>query len=204
MQPIPTEQGKIETGKAWGAKPHAASMNIEDTLTRVRRKDMQTLAQIHDRYYPDVYRYVRYRLSDEDGAQDIASEVFYRLLDALHKDRGPQQNLRGWLLGTAANLVNDHYRSHYHRQVDNLEEDVELAAPDNLEHAFERQWQSLQLQQAIQQLTPEQQHVLALRFVEEYSLEETAAQMERTVNAIKQLQFRAIASLKRILETRSQ
>jgi RNA polymerase sigma-70 factor (ECF subfamily) len=49
----------------------------------------------------------------------------------------------------------------------------------------------------MQQLTPEQQHVLALRFGEGFSLEETAAVMNKNVNAIKALQFRALASLQR-------
>jgi len=203
MLQVLMEQGKIEAGRLWDTQPPLPTGMNEDTLTRARRRDMKTLAQIHDRYYPDVYRYVRYRLNDDETSQDIASEVFYRLLDALHKDRGPQQNLRGWLLGTASNLVNDHYRSHYGHPVKDIEEEESLVAPDNLERSFEFQWQMGQLQQALQQLTPEQQHVLALRFAEDYSLEETAEQMQRTVNAIKQLQFRAIASLKRILETRS-
>jgi RNA polymerase sigma-70 factor (ECF subfamily) len=54
------------------------------------------------------------------------------------------------------------------------------------------------------QLTSEQQHVLALRFADEHSLEETAAIMEKSVNAVKALQFRAIASLRRIFEEQFQ
>jgi len=51
--------------------------------------------------------------------------------------------------------------------------------------------------EAYEQLTPEQQHVLALRFGQGYSLEETAASMNKNVNAIKALQFRALAALQR-------
>jgi RNA polymerase sigma-70 factor (ECF subfamily) len=45
-------------------------------------------------------------------------------------------------------------------------------------------------------LTPEQQHVLALRFSQELSLEETAAVMGKNVNAVKVLQFRAVQALR--------
>jgi RNA polymerase sigma-70 factor (ECF subfamily) len=50
---------------------------------------------------------------------------------------------------------------------------------------------------AYTQLTSEQQHVLALRFGQGYSLEETAATMNKNVNAVKALQFRALAALQR-------
>jgi RNA polymerase sigma-70 factor (ECF subfamily) len=53
------------------------------------------------------------------------------------------------------------------------------------------------LRKAVAELTPEQQHVLALRFGEGFSLEETASVMQKNVNAIKQLQLRALAALNR-------
>ena len=58
------------------------------------------------------------------------------------------------------------------------------------------------VRRALHRLTPEQQHVLSLRFGSELSLEETAQLMERSVNAIKALQFRALAGLRRELERR--
>jgi RNA polymerase sigma-70 factor (ECF subfamily) len=46
-------------------------------------------------------------------------------------------------------------------------------------------------------LTSEQQHVLALRFGQGYSVEETAAHLQKNINAVKALQFRALAALQR-------
>lgn len=176
-------------------------MSAEDTLTRIRRLDMNALAQIHDRYYPDVYKFVRFRLNDEHISEDLTSEVFMRLLDALHRQTGPTKDLRNWLLGTASHLVNDHLRSRYSRPVEAVEDHEDhLSASDNPESSFDRAWQSQQLQHAMQQLTHEQQEVLALRFMQEYSLEQTAAHMRKSVNAVKALQFRAIESLKRFLD----
>jgi len=48
-------------------------------------------------------------------------------------------------------------------------------------------------------LTPEQQQVLVLRFSMEFSLEETALVMKKSVGAIKTLQFRALGALRRHL-----
>jgi RNA polymerase sigma-70 factor (ECF subfamily) len=173
-------------------------MSAEDTLTRVRKLDIAALAQVHDRYYPDVYRYVRYRLDDVEASEDIAAEVFMRLLDALHKRGGPTKDLHSWLIGTASNLVNDHLRVRYRSKVDPLEEET-VVAPDNPEAMLDINLRNHQLRQAIRQLTPEQQHVLALRFTENYSLEQTASQMKKSINAIKALQFRAIETLKQLM-----
>lgn len=178
--------------------PAPRTMSAEDTLTRVRKLDIAALAQVHDRYYPDVYRYVRYRLDDVEASEDIAAEVFMRLLDALHKRGGPTKDLHSWLIGTASNLVNDHLRVRYRSKVDPLEEET-VVAPDNPEAMLDINLRNHQLRQAIRQLTPEQQHVLALRFTENYSLEQTASQMKKSINAIKALQFRAIETLKQLM-----
>lgn len=175
-------------------------MVAEELIPRLRRLDMNALAQVHDQHFPEVYRYVRFRLSDEQACEDIAAEVFIRLLEALHRGMGPTRSVRAWLFATASNLINDHLRLRYAHPTQDIEEEVELIAPDDPAKAVEQRWQTNEVQKAMQKLTSEQQHVLALRFAEEMSIEETAAQMNRTTNAVKVLQFRAIASLRRYLE----
>jgi RNA polymerase sigma-70 factor, ECF subfamily len=186
----------------WKTKLTVIGKELDDTLARARRLDSSALAQIHDRYYPEVYRYVRYRLDDQQACEDITSEVFLRFLDALHRQRGPTKSLRGWLMGTASNLVNDHLRHHYARPTENLEDNGET---ENLndgmspESSLDDSLQRRNVRQAVRQLTMEQQHVLALRFSEERSLDETARIIGKSVTAVKALQFRALASLRRLL-----
>jgi RNA polymerase sigma-70 factor (ECF subfamily) len=62
---------------------------------------------------------------------------------------------------------------------------------------FDQREQQRKVKDAYQALTPEQQEVIALRFNQGYSLEETAAIMKKNVNAIKALQFRALSTLSR-------
>lgn len=176
-------------------------MDLDQLLEKARAFEPSALAQIHDRFFPEIYRYVRYRLDPPEVCEDIASEVFLRLLDALQKNRGPTHNLRGWLYGTAANLVNDHLRSRYAHRHEPLEADSPLPSDHPApERAYDDRWEQRQVRQAIQKLTADQQNVLALRFTEEHSLEETASLMGKSVTAIKALQFRAVAALRRILD----
>jgi len=176
-------------------------MNPEETLARLKQFDIATLAEIHDLYYPQVYRYVCYRLGESQVCEDIASEVFLRLLDALRRRSGPRENLRGWLFGTASNLVNDYLRGLYRHQTEALSQGYAQSDGELLERHIEQGWELEQVRLALQQLTAEQQHVLALRFSEERSLEETAQIIGKSLTAVKGLQFRAIGALRRILET---
>ena len=167
-------------------------------LDGLRKLDAQVIATIYDRYFPEVYRYVFYRLGNENQAEDIASDVFVRLLEAVEKKKGPQTNIKGWLLSTASNVIADHLRRMYRRPTEALSESV----PDlgsSLTDEIDRRQQSDSVRQAYAQLTPEQQNVLALRFGDGYSLEETAAVMQKKVNAVKALQFRALAALQRYI-----
>jgi RNA polymerase sigma-70 factor (ECF subfamily) len=165
-------------------------------LDGLRNLDPQATAAVYDRYFPDVYRYVRYRIGDDQTAEDIASDVFMRLLESCQKGRGPQTNLKSWLLGTASHIVSDHHRRAYRRPTEEISENIldPLAVPAS---EIERRESERTVRDALEKLTPEQQHVLALRFGEGCSIEETAALMNKNVNAVKALQFRALASLQR-------
>jgi len=173
-------------------------MDSDSILGLARQLDPAALGRIHDRYYVEIFRYVAYRVREPQAREDIASEVFVRLLGSLQRGRGPRDNLRGWLLGTASHLVNDHYRAGFSRATTELDD----AHPDQSESpaaAAERSHEELRVRRAMQGLTQDQQHVLTLRFSEERSLEETAQIMNRSIAAVKVLQFRALAALRRTL-----
>ena len=170
-----------------------------DELEQLRRLDPHSVSAVHSRYFPELYRYIHYRMGDPMAAADLASEVFLRLLEAVHSNRGPRENLRGWLMGTASNLVNDHFRETYSRPMASLDERVESNGP-SLDDTVERSEKDRALRSAMARLTQEQQHVLALRFGGGLSLEQTASAMAKNANAVKALQFRALASLKRAME----
>ena len=174
---------------------HSEDLRFANDLQQL---DPNTVGFVYDRYFKDVYRYVRYRINDDAVAEDVSSDVFVRLLEALKKGKGPQSNVRGWLIATASNVVNDHLRRQYRRPVTKLSDTL----PDegtNVNAQIDERDQNRIVKEAYARLTAEQQHVLALRFGLGYSIEETATQLKKKVNAIKALQFRALASLQRVM-----
>ncbi len=167
-------------------------------LKTLREIDSKTIGAIYDQYFSEVYRYVLYRVGDQTLAEDIASDVFIRLLEAVKDGRAPQINLKGWLIGTASHVVADHMRKKYRRPEDEISDSLPDLKPGPASEVDQRE-QNRAVQSAYTQLTPEQQNVLALRFGQGYSLEETAESMNKNVNAVKALQFRALAALQREL-----
>ena len=188
-------QNSVSPG--WGLAHFMTGYNEQSELEGLKNLDAQIIGAVYDRWFPDVYRYVYYRLGDEQVAEDISSDVFVRLLEAVKKGSGPQTNIKGWLLGTASHAVADYLRHSYRRPTEVLSEGTPDDNTPALGDEIDRRDQVDAVQAAYAQLTPDQQNVLALRFGDGYSLEETARVMQKKVNAIKALQFRALAALQR-------
>jgi RNA polymerase sigma-70 factor, ECF subfamily len=167
-------------------------------LAQARRLDSDALTQVHDRYYGPIFRYVAFRLSDPELAEDLTSEVFVRFLSALRSPNAPQNSLKGWLYGVAARVVADHFRQQYRHPEQALPETAASPTDDPSDIAAAHiTWQAVS--EAMTALTAEQQQALALRFGDDLSIREAAQIMGKSEGSLKQLQARAIAALTRIL-----
>lgn len=173
-----------------------STTNEQRSAIRLDGLDAQAIGAVYDRYFSDVYKFVMYRVGDSTLAEDIASDVFIRLLEAVNKGSGPESNLKGWLIGTASHIVTDHLRKKYRRPEQDISDSLPDLSPGPVSEVDQREQNRL-VRGAYDKLTTEQQDVLALRFGAGCSLEETASRMNKNVNAIKALQFRALAALQR-------
>jgi len=173
-----------------------SSTDESSFLNGLRDLDPKIISAIYDQYFSEIYRYILYRIGDTLLAEDIASDVFVRLLEAVQSGHSPQTNIKGWLIGTASHVITDHLRRKYRRPEEELPESMPDRSPGIAAEVDQREQNRL-VNTAYAQLTSEQQHVLALRFGQGYSLEETATFMNKNVNAVKALQFRALAALQR-------
>lgn len=176
------------------------SMNLDGLDEKAGTLNPQELGALHDQLYPAVYRYVSYRLQDQQLCEDITSEVFVRLLDACQRRNHKIKDVKAWVFGTASNLINDHFRQKYRRKFEDLDDHQDLPADHSIEGTVDRELTIREISWALRKLTPDQQNVIALRFSQDLSLEETAAIVGKSINAVKVLQFRALAAMRRILE----
>lgn len=156
-----------------------------------------TLAEAFDSYYEPLYRYAYVHLRDRETAEDIAAQVFHRLLDAIHAGRPPTM-LRAWLYQVARNLIADHARRQRFRNHAPLDDSLHL--PGDVEGLAAHAIDSARVSAALTRLHPRQREVVILRYLQELSIEDTAAVLKISPGAVKQLQHRGLNHLRRILD----
>jgi RNA polymerase sigma-70 factor (ECF subfamily) len=173
---------------------------VEDRLlAAARRDDQDAMMQIYETYFPPIYNFIRLRVSDATTAEDLASDVFVKLVKSLRGRTAPNHSLRGWLFRVARNLISDHYGHKSQLTEEALEEWIPSPDDPDPEVRFFRALDIERVRRALRMLADDQQEVLLLRFSQMLSLQETAAIMGRNVGAIKSLQFRAVNTLRQIL-----
>ena len=161
----------------------------------VRRFDLASLAEAHDRYYPTIFRFVVFKVGYLETAEDLTSEVFFRLLEATRKCKGPKKNLLGWLYCVASHVIADYYRKKYRRPRQVVQT---KAIPDhrvNLTEQIIGNQTLEEIHKAMEKLTDDQRKVVELRFVFELPINEVSRLMGKSEGAVKQLQARALAAL---------
>lgn len=163
-------------------------------LQRARSLDQDALAEVHNRYYDSIYRYIAFRVNDAPTAEDLTSEVFLRLLNALRDKSAPQNTLRGWLFGVASHVLKEHYRRKKRDGYTLLHENIP-ATEQSLDRQVDTILRDENLQAVMRSLTEDQQNVLALRFGFGMPIQEVANTMGKSEGSIKMLQARAIAAI---------
>jgi len=179
-----------------------SSQDDNALIERARKLDDEAWQIIFNRHYPRIYSYLYYKVGDPDVAEDLSGEVFERAVKNIRQFRSRGSGLAGWLTRIAQNLAHDHHRRRYSRPPDPLELN-ESWISDGLDPSRQvlSQESAAYLHQALQKLTPQQRDVILLRFIAQMRTPEVAKIMGKTEGAIKALQHRALASLRRELET---
>ena len=167
-------------------------------LKLARQYDQQALIEIYDLYSPGLYRYAVRLLNNPDLAEECVAESFSRFLSALRNTGGPKSNLRAYLYRIAHNWITDQFRGHISQEaVDNIDQkaDPKSATSQLVDELLERE----EVIKAIRDLTPDQRQVVILKFLEGWSNAEVAKSLDKPIGAIKSLQHRALASLRKQL-----
>lgn len=170
----------------------------QNLLQRASRLETQALAEIYDTYSPRIYRYAMRLLGDMTLAEECVAETFVRFLKSLQERRGPRENLQAFLYRITHNLIVDTYRRRDQEKASGLSDALRSEADVPEEEAAQRIRQE-EVRQAIRRLTPDQQLVISLKYLEEWSNEEIARTLRKPIGAVKALQHRALRSMYRLL-----
>ncbi len=166
-------------------------------ISRAKSGDVEAFGQLYERYAAAIFRYVYARLGEEKDAEDLTEEIFIKAWRSLpnYEERGYLYS--AYLFKLAHNAVVHFYRKSKRQVVLNGDElEAQVEAKEFMDGHFQRQ----ELRQALSKLPEHHRSVLELRFFGELSCEETAQVMGRSAGAVRVMQYRALATLRRVLK----
>ena len=187
-----------------GPTPPTPATEVWTLVERAQAGESEAFGLIYDRYVDTVFRFVYFRVGNRQLAEDLTSDTFLRALKRIGSFTWQGRDLGAWLVTIARNLVADHFKSgRYRLEVttgDVLDADREDRGPEGSpEAAVVDHITNVALLTAVKQLNPEQQECIVLRFLQGFSVAETAQAMGKNEGAIKALQYRAVRALARLL-----
>ena len=165
----------------------------ERLLIEAAKRDSARFGELYQRNVYQVYAYVSRRVGTREEAEDITSDVFHHALENLKAFEWRGAPFAAWLIRIAAHRIVDRWRSSAREAGNPIAEDPKDVGMEHVE-------QRAALSQLVKRLPDDQRQVVTLRFVEEKSIREIAAELGRSEGAIKQLQFRALEKLRASVE----
>ncbi|HEY6253193.1 MAG TPA: sigma-70 family RNA polymerase sigma factor [Candidatus Angelobacter sp.] len=168
-----------------------ANVADERLLIEAAQQDPTRFAELYENNFHRVYAYIARRVRDRAEAEDLTAEVFHQALSNLGRFEWRGIPFAAWLLRIAANILADRWQRTSRVQEVSAEalESAEAGAGKEVELRA-------MLFQLVERLPDDQRLVIVRRFVEQKSAREIAQELGRTEGAVKQLQFRALQSLR--------
>jgi RNA polymerase sigma-70 factor (ECF subfamily) len=172
-----------------------------ELIRRAQQGEKSAIGELYRLHVDVIYRYIWARVRDDSLTEDLTAQVFLKALEGLPTYKPTGKPFLAWLYRIAYARVVDHWRKQERR--------VEVPLEDTLPAREPRPGELLEAEadwgtaiDLVAQLTDDQQDVVILRFIGEMSMAEVAETLGKTVGATKAIQYRALASLARLLEQR--
>jgi RNA polymerase sigma-70 factor (ECF subfamily) len=183
-------------------KKESETKRVRGLVERAQKGDRGALEELYLIHFDRIYSYLHVSVGNRHDAEDLTTQTFLRMLESIGKFRWQSAPFSAWLFRIAHNLAMDHFRATKRWQP---EEEVPEPEPDESTSAEAGALEAIgrkSMLELIEDLSPEQQQVLTLKFVFNFANAEAATILGKTEGAIKSLQHRALVSLQKQLERR--
>ena len=175
---------------------------VQRLVSACQNGETKSFGKIYDFYIDSVYRYVYYRVNQED-VEDVVEDVFVRVWENIDKYVPGEHPFSAWLFRIAHNLVVDHYRkTRKHISLrENLPKHIIQSDDDPADWASTKLNQTF-VREALVELKEVYQQILVLKYLSGFENKEIARIMDMNEGNVRILQYRALKALRQILEER--
>jgi RNA polymerase sigma-70 factor, ECF subfamily len=181
------------------AQKTATGAEIRKLVERAQAGGREALEELYLIHFDRIYSYLHMTVGNRHDAEDLTTQTFLRMLESIGRFRFQSAPFSAWLFRIAHNLSMDHFRANRRWQP---EEEVPEPIDSEERSAEDEAFQSIgrkSMLELIDTLSHEQQQVLTLKFVFNFSNREAATVLGKTEGAVKSLQHRALVSLQKQL-----
>lgn len=169
-------------------------------IKKIKKGDIESFGLLYDHYFKQIYRFIFLKVNHKEDAQDLTHQVFLQAFKKIGDYEEKGFPFSSWLYKIARNEIIDFYRSKKTNvALEELENVLTDANQENIKDRLDLKIQIEKVRLALKKIKPEYQDVIIMRFIEDLSIKEVAEILNKTEGAIKLIQHRAIASLKKIL-----
>ena len=170
----------------------------ESLIRRAKQRDQEAFAQLYEKHFDKIYRYVALKIGDKVEAEDVTQQVFLNALQSISSFKWKGIPFSAWLFRIAHNQVIDYLRKKAKYITAPIDESL-VSSDADPQSVAERESDIEQLVLATQWLSEVQREVIALRFAGELSVAEVAKVMGKSQGSVKALQHSAIRALRKLL-----
>jgi len=179
-----------------------AFKKIKDSILieRIRSGSQDAYAIIYDQYHQQIYRFILFKVSSRQVAEDITADVFLKTWEYITGSDKTIENIQALLYSIARNAVIDYYRTKSeHYGLDDTIQAVDQKSEDHT-HEIDVKQDVNQLVNQMSKLSDEYNEIITLHYVEDFSIREVAEILGKTENNVRVTLHRALKSLKKIVE----
>ena len=173
-------------------------LSEEVALINDARTNPESFGLLYEKYVGKIYNYIYFKVGNNDDAEDLTAKVFFKALKSIGSYRHMGLPFSAWLYRIAHNLVANHHRDRSRVAMVSIDDLVladqsRSAAPEAL---MVKKQDNAYLLELINNLTPQKQELIVLKFVQKLSNEEIGVIFGKTEGAIKSLYHRTLTELK--------
>jgi RNA polymerase sigma-70 factor, ECF subfamily len=183
-------------------KKGSETARVRGLVELAQKGDRSALEELYLIHFDRIYSYLHVTVGNRHDAEDLTTQAFLKMLEAIGRFRWQSAPFSAWLFRIAHNLAMDHFRATKRWQPEETPPEPEPDEHTSAEHNALESIGRRSMLELIEDLSLEQQQVLTLKFVFNFSNNAVATILDKTEGAIKSLQHRALASLQKQLENR--
>lgn len=177
-----------------------ASLKEKILIYKVRQnKDAESYGQLYDIYVDRIFRFIFFKVSTVEIAEDLTSEVFLKTWEYINKTSSKIENINALLYRVARNRVIDYYRIKKRETTTSDEEYMErIQDKRNLEAETDVKVDLKNVEKYLEHLKDVHREIIILKYIEEFSITEIAGILEKSKGNVRVVLHRAMKALKDI------